>query len=287
MPWPFHSRREQVFESRKVLAIALALRLRLDASRARGGLHGAIFKKSDWEETFRINALTRGGRGFCSVIFWIWGLSPIRKYDTIAISLLIFSAVLVTAICVDPKGFSLKEWQPIMAAVLALGGAGIVYRGAGLAYRAAMAKVEFDREINQRDLRRKARGILLKVSFGAHVIFHDTQEYFKQLSDPPYGAEKVINVGIVKLRALDELNEAWDNMHLFPSKITNAITSLRIAIFNIEEACKELGPSDIQIGKFRSLPPRFVDLRNALKRASEFANEIQIALQETGNDFVY
>jgi hypothetical protein len=212
------------------------------------------------------------------------GPSPMRKYDLIAISLLMFSAVLVAAISVDPKGFSLKEWQPIMAAVLTLGGAGIVYRGATLAYRAAMAKVEFDREINQRDLRRKARGILLKVSFGAHVIFHDTQEYSKQLSYPPYGAEKVINVG--KLRALDELNEAWDNMHLFPSKITNAITSLRIAIFNIEEACRELGPSDIQIGKFRS-PPRFTDLRNALKRASEFANEIQIALQETGNDFVY
>jgi hypothetical protein len=41
--------------------------------------HGEVYvglfsKKSEWEETFRINALTRGGRGFCSVIFWIWGL---------------------------------------------------------------------------------------------------------------------------------------------------------------------------------------------------------------------
>jgi len=35
---------------------------------------GLFSKKSDWEETFRINAIGRGGRGFCSVMFWIWGL---------------------------------------------------------------------------------------------------------------------------------------------------------------------------------------------------------------------
>jgi hypothetical protein len=35
---------------------------------------GLFSKKPEWEETFRINALTRGGRGFCSVMFWIWGL---------------------------------------------------------------------------------------------------------------------------------------------------------------------------------------------------------------------
>jgi hypothetical protein len=35
---------------------------------------GLFSKKSDWEETFRINAIGRGARGFCSVIFWIWGL---------------------------------------------------------------------------------------------------------------------------------------------------------------------------------------------------------------------
>jgi hypothetical protein len=35
---------------------------------------GIFSKKSDWEETFRINAIGRSGRGFCSVTFWIWGL---------------------------------------------------------------------------------------------------------------------------------------------------------------------------------------------------------------------
>jgi hypothetical protein len=31
---------------------------------------GLFSRKSEWEETFRINTLTRGGRAFCSVIFW-------------------------------------------------------------------------------------------------------------------------------------------------------------------------------------------------------------------------
>ena len=56
-------------------ALARSLWLRLDALGGAGDFTVGLFsKKSEWEETFRINALTRGGRGFCSVIFWIWGL---------------------------------------------------------------------------------------------------------------------------------------------------------------------------------------------------------------------
>jgi hypothetical protein len=38
---------------------------------------GAIMffsKKAEWEETFRVNAIGRAGRGICSVMFWLWGL---------------------------------------------------------------------------------------------------------------------------------------------------------------------------------------------------------------------
>lgn len=31
-------------------------------------------KKSQWEETFRVNSIGSTGRGLCSVIFWFWGL---------------------------------------------------------------------------------------------------------------------------------------------------------------------------------------------------------------------
>jgi hypothetical protein len=56
-----------------------------------------------------------------------------RKYDTLAVSLLIFSAVLVSAISVDSKGFAVRDWQSLIASVIAFGGAAMVYRGANLA----------------------------------------------------------------------------------------------------------------------------------------------------------
>jgi hypothetical protein len=215
-------------------------------------------------------------------------LPRMRKYDILAISLLIFSVILVTAISIDPKGFSLQEWQPIMAAVLALGGAGIIYRGATLAYNAAMSRLDFDREINHRDSRRKARGILLRASFGAHVIGNDTKDFAEQLSDPPlYGGEKIINAGMIKLRAVSEIDGVWNNLDLFPPKITNPINNLRIAIFNIEEACQRLGSADLKISRSSLPPPALVDLRRGLKNAVEFCNQFLQAHQEIGDDFAF
>jgi hypothetical protein len=35
----------------------------------------AWFSKAEkWEETFRLNSRTGGGRGFCSGMFWLWGI---------------------------------------------------------------------------------------------------------------------------------------------------------------------------------------------------------------------
>jgi hypothetical protein len=64
-----------------------------------------------------------------------------RKFELLAFSLLTFSTVVVTAIAIDPKGFSLQAWQPLMAAIIALGGGALAFRG-------AMAKVELDRVVH-------------------------------------------------------------------------------------------------------------------------------------------
>jgi hypothetical protein len=147
---------------------------------------------------------------------------------------------------------------------------------------------DFDREINHRDLRRKARGILLRASFGAHVIGNDTKDFAEQLSDPPlYGGEKIINAGTIKLRAMSEIDGVWNNLDLFPQKVTTPITSLRIAIFNIEEACQRLGSADLKISRSSLTPPALVDLRRGLKSAAEFRNQFLQALQEISDDFAY
>jgi hypothetical protein len=54
-----------------------------------------------------------------------------RKYDLLAISLLVFSAIVVTAMSVDPNHFSIKDWQPLMAAFVALGAAGVAHLQGG------------------------------------------------------------------------------------------------------------------------------------------------------------
>src|SRR6266436_9830515 len=69
--------------------------------------------------------------------------------------------------------FHLKDWQPLMAAVIALSCAAVVYRGATLAYTAAMAKVDFNREINQRSEKRKALGLCLRLEFAFNVLRHE------------------------------------------------------------------------------------------------------------------
>jgi 4-hydroxybenzoate polyprenyltransferase len=89
-----------------------------------------------------------------------------RKYDALAISLLIFSVVLVSAISVDPKGFALRDWQPLIAAFVALGAAALAYNG-------AMAKVQFDREGSLRTDNRKRLGLYLKVSYAAFLLRHE------------------------------------------------------------------------------------------------------------------
>jgi hypothetical protein len=75
-----------------------------------------------------------------------------RKYDLLAISLLIFSAALVAWLGLfgPTNTTKWKDWQPLLAAIIALGGASIVYRGAMLAYRASMAKVDLDRRLSDR-----------------------------------------------------------------------------------------------------------------------------------------
>jgi hypothetical protein len=89
------------------------------------------------------------------------------------------------------------------------------------------------------------------------------------------------------LRATSEIDGVWNNLDLFPPKITNPINNLRIAIFNIEEACQRLGFTDFKISRSSLPPPALVDLRRGLKTAAEFCNQFLQALQEIGDDFAF
>src|ERR1700730_6992855 len=81
--------------------------------------------------------------------------------------------ILALVIVGSRDDFHLKDWQPIMAAMLALGGGIFAYRGALLAYEAAMTKVTLHAETIARNERRKALGVCLRLVYAVNVVRHE------------------------------------------------------------------------------------------------------------------
>ena len=93
-----------------------------------------------------------------------------RKYDLLSISLLMFSVILVTAMAVGPTGLSLtalQAWQPLMAAIIALGAGTLAFRG-------AMAKVEFDRTVHSAQQRQRLKNLHTKLLYSAYIFLSET-----------------------------------------------------------------------------------------------------------------
>jgi hypothetical protein len=63
---------------------------------------------------------------------------------------------------------NLKEWQPLIAACIAL-------IGGAMAYKGALAKVALDREVHNREVRRRTIGLLLKLDFASRLFSGETR----------------------------------------------------------------------------------------------------------------
>jgi len=202
-----------------------------------------------------------------------------RKNDLLAIALLMFSAILVAAMATDPKGFSLQAWQPLIAAVIALGGAGIVFRGATLAYSAAMAKVALDERIHETEVRRKRRGILLRLDYNLFLMWQDANRLKSELNQPSgiFGpAEKAVSKDTIKF-TLRELEEAWTNLDLFREPVARAIGQVKICLINFDHAMAHVTDADLQLKSGYMPPPSAAmkDLREALEEIGKNAKFIR------------
>ena len=154
----------------------------------------------------------------------------VRRYDLLAICLLMFTAILTVAMAYDPKGFSIKEWQPLMAAILALGSAAVVFRGAKLAYSAAMEKVELDRIIHQKEVRRRQRGIFLRTALAAHIMHHEADRYCKLFDQPSseQAEETTIDPAMAILRTVAIIDDAWSNLEIFSKSVADDLLRLKV-----------------------------------------------------------
>lgn len=128
-----------------------------------------------------------------------------------------------------PITFSdLKDWQPLMAACVAL------VAGA-LAYRGAMAKVAFDREVHERDARRERLGAYMRLRYPMQSLYQRTHA----IEDATKSQIKYSNTTIVneRLRLVlpTEIDEAWSRLDLFPQNVARDLAQVRRSMADLAE----------------------------------------------------
>ncbi|MBR0741182.1 hypothetical protein JQ581_30045 [Bradyrhizobium liaoningense] len=153
-----------------------------------------------------------------------------QRYSLVAMCLLLFGAILAAAMATDPKGFSVRDWQPLMAAFVALG-------AASLAYQAAMAKLDHDRILATEERRRKtlAIGLRVRLALGrlksevdalvAGTAPHDETSAFQT---------KGVPVDFYIVSSQPAIEEAWDNIDLFPVDLAHQLYSIKIGYDNFD-----------------------------------------------------
>jgi hypothetical protein len=128
--------------------------------------------------------------------------------------------LILTLIIVGSRDdFHLKDWQPLMAALIALGGGTLAYRG-------AMAKVHADQEKEREELKRKRLGLLMRLLFAIARLEKDAQRHRLLMNPSRYEGDinRAIQVRDLRFEGFEELEEAWKNLDLLP----------RTTIFNID-----------------------------------------------------
>jgi hypothetical protein len=138
-------------------------------------------------------------------------------------------AVAIVAMCIglvvgSGSVKAAENWQPLMAALIAL------FAGS-MAYRAAMAKVDFDRgEALQAEIRRRRR-LAMHLNVAMVQLIDDAsalpKKVFGGIGDPP-------PIEQLKIDAPQELKEAWDNLEAFGEKVATDIASLRYTFRELE-----------------------------------------------------
>lgn len=128
--------------------------------------------------------------------------------------------------------FDLSKWQPLAAALIALGGGFLAYRG-------AMEKVEVDREEHKREFVRRQLAQCLKLElaitrFQPGVRATEAVMIFRSSQEEP------IAVGRLRIKEPVEITEAWENLDVFPRRLIREIASIRTNIREIDDLLEGL-----------------------------------------------
>jgi hypothetical protein len=158
-----------------------------------------------------------------------------KKPEWLGVATVVGILLILTLVAIASRDdFHLKDWQPLMASVIALGGAAVVYRGAILAYTAAMAKVDFDREIHQRSEKRKALGLCLRLDFALNVLRHQGETLRDNIPDGfNFTKDNKVDPASFVVKEPDALTEAWHNLDIFPPSIAGRLSGIRGILYDL------------------------------------------------------
>ncbi|TAI63457.1 hypothetical protein [Bradyrhizobium sp. Leo170] len=161
-----------------------------------------------------------------------------QRYDLLAFSLLVFSVVVLVCLAADPKGFVLREWQTLIASLVALGAATMAYNG-------AMAKVNYDRARELRELSRKRLGLYLRLQFAAAELGRQTRQVEAALGTNFAPGLRRVAVYSIKIDNPVEFDQAWENLDLFPVGVGMLIDYVRQGLTIAHKALATVPDTDV------------------------------------------
>lgn len=116
----------------------------------------------------------------------------------------------------------LKDWQPLMAALIALG-------AASMAYLAAMAKVKLDREMSERAVLRHKLALYLKIEFTLQVLGAEARR-IEQKTKWTLLSTKTVSCADISIVEPPEIAEAWNYLDVFPMQTVQALRIVRSSL---------------------------------------------------------
>lgn len=146
--------------------------------------------------------------------------------------------ILTIVIAGTEPGFKLKDWQPLMAAIIALGAGTLAYLG-------AMAKVDFDREKEQRDTERKKLGLYLRLRHAAENLHREADNVVQRLGFNMNRYVHKVSTPQIQMTERAELDEAWNNLEMFPATLSFELDLIRSELPRALKRLKSIPETDI------------------------------------------
>jgi hypothetical protein len=149
-----------------------------------------------------------------------------QRYDLLAISGLMLAAVFSVWLGLwGPVDLSkLQQWQTLMAAIIA---PSLALLPATIAYKAAMAKVNFDREMHDAQERRRVLNVRKRLHFAVAIFWSEVIDLRKKMVPVIGNKVEGIRADAITLNLPNEIHEAWEHADVLDPADFNRIANVK------------------------------------------------------------